>query len=161
MGEWGDFFAAQVGAAAALTGLVIVGISINVTRILAAPGLTGRAAETLVTPTGLLIASSCALVPHQPDALLGAELAATGIAMLLIPALIQIAAHRAGGGRVGPAGGVPRALLALLSSLPFIVAGVLVFVHADGALYWTVPGVVVALIATVINAWVLLIEILR
>jgi len=161
MGEWGDFFAAQVGAAAALTGLVIVGISINVTRILAAPGLTGRAAETLVTPTGLLIAASFALVPHQPDAFLGAELAGVGMAMFVIPALIQIVAHRAGDGRVGPAAGIPRALLVLLSSLPFIVAGVLVFVHAPGALYWTVPGVAVSLIATVINAWVLLIEILR
>lgn len=161
MGQWGDFFAAQVGAAAALTGLIIVGISINVARILAAPGLTGRAAETLVTPTGVLIACSFALVPHQPDWLLGAELATTGLVMLLVPAAIQIAAHRAGDGRVGPAGGIPRALLALLSSVPFIVAGVLVFVHAGDALYWTVPGVVVSLIATVINAWVLLIEILR
>jgi hypothetical protein len=31
----------------------------------------------------------------------------------------------------------------------------------SGALYWIVPGVVVSLIATVINAWVLLVEILR
>jgi hypothetical protein len=66
MGEWSDFFVAELGAAAALTGLVIVGISINVTRILAMPGLIGRAAETLIAPTGLLVISTFALVPHQP-----------------------------------------------------------------------------------------------
>jgi hypothetical protein len=48
-----------------------------------------------------------------------------------------------------------------LSSLPFIAAGVLVYLGAQGALYWIVPGVIVSLIATIVNAWVLLIEILR
>jgi modulator of FtsH protease len=161
MGGWTDFFAAQVGAAAALAGLVIVGISINVTRILSAPGLTGRAAETLVTPTGLLIACSFSLVPHQPDWLLGGELVTTGLAMFLVPAIIQIGAHRSGAGQIGPAAGIPRGLLVLFSSVPFLIAGMLLFQHASGALYWTVPGVVASLIATVINAWVLLIEILR
>jgi hypothetical protein len=61
MGSWADFFAAELGAAAALTGLAIVGISINVTRILSDPGLPGRAVETLVTPAGVLIASTYAL----------------------------------------------------------------------------------------------------
>jgi modulator of FtsH protease len=160
MGEWGDFFAAQVGAAAALTGLVIVGISINLARILAEPGLPGRAAETLVTPAGVLVASTLALVPHQPDWLLGLELALTGLVMWAIPTRIHVAALRAGGNQIGPARG-PRIALALFSSWPFIVCGVLLFLHVGGALYWTVPGVVASLIATVINAWVLLIEILR
>lgn len=63
MGSWADFLTAELGAAAALTGLIIVRISINVTRILTDPALTGRAAETLVLPTGMLVASADALVP--------------------------------------------------------------------------------------------------
>lgn len=63
MGAWTDFFAAELDAAAVLAGLVIVGISINVTRILSHPLLPGRAVETLVTPTGGLVAASYALVP--------------------------------------------------------------------------------------------------
>lgn len=161
MGEWGDFFAAQVGAAAALTGLVIVGISINITRILSESGLPGRAAETLVAPAGVLVAATFAIVPHQPDWVLGLELALTGIVMWAIPTAIHITAFRIGEGRIGPSGGVPRMALAFLSSWPFIVCGALLLLHAGGALYWAVPGVVSALIATVINAWVLLIEILR
>jgi hypothetical protein len=161
MGNWADFFAAQLGAAAALTGLVIVGISINLTRILADPGLPGRAAETLVLPTGLLVVSTCALVPQQPGWLLGCELALTGLVMWLIPTRIHIRAIRAGHGEIGPANGRPRIALAFFASWPFIVCGILMLLGYGGALYWSVPGVIVSLIATVINAWVLLIEILR
>ena len=161
MGEWVDFFVAQVGAAAALTGLVIVGISINIERILSDPGLPGRAAETLVAPAGMLVISTFALVPHQPDWILGLELVVVGLVMWAIPTRIHLDAWRAGAGAIGPNGGRARVSLALFSSWPFVICGVLLLLHVGGALYWTVPGVVVSLIATVINAWVLLIEILR
>lgn len=160
MGTWADFFAAELSAAAALAGLVIVGISINVTRILADPALPGRAAETLVLPTGILVASTYALVPHQPDWLLGGELAVTGSVMWIIPTIIHVRAFRMTAG-VTAARRLPRVMLVLFASWPFIVSGILLVLHTGGALYWAVSGVVVALIATVINAWVLLIEILR
>jgi modulator of FtsH protease len=159
MGTWADFFAAELGAAAALAGLVIVGISINVTRILADPVLPGRAAETLVLPTGILVASTYALVPHQPDWLLGIELIVTGAVMWIIPTIIHVRAFRMPAG--APARRLPRVMLAFFASWPFVVSGILLVLHTGGALYWTVSGVVVALIATVINAWVLLVEILR
>jgi modulator of FtsH protease len=159
MGSWADFFTAELGAAAALAGLVIVGISINVTRILADPALPGRAVETLVLPTGILVASTYALVPHQPDWLLGTELAVTGAVMWIIPAIIHVRAFRMPVS--APVRWVPRLLLAFFASWPFIASGILLVLHVNGALYWAVSGVVVALIATVINAWVLLVEILR
>ncbi|HTQ12389.1 MAG TPA: hypothetical protein VMH86_00835 [Rhizomicrobium sp.] len=161
MGNWADFFVAELGAAAALAGLVIVAISINVARILSTPLLPGRAAETLVTPTGVLVASSYALVPHQPAWLFGAELLATGAAMWLVPVMIQARALRSPDFKVDRRIIVPRIVLAQLSSLPFMAAGILVWMDVGGALYWLVPGIVVSLIATVINAWVLLVEILR
>jgi hypothetical protein len=65
LGQWAAFFGAEVGASAALAGFVIVAISINITRILSHPLLPGRAAETLVAPTGVLIASTYALVPSS------------------------------------------------------------------------------------------------
>ncbi|HEY1710692.1 MAG TPA: hypothetical protein VGG10_20665 [Rhizomicrobium sp.] len=160
MGTWSEFFGAELGAAAALTGLVIVGISINIARILSHPILPGRAAETLVTPTGVLVASSYALVPQQPDWLFGSEIAATGLAMWIIPAVIQLNAIRS---KDGPSLRLllPRVLLAQVSSLPLVAAGILIFAGVHGALYWVVPGVIASLIATVLNAWVLLVEILR
>jgi modulator of FtsH protease len=161
MGNWADFFVAELGAAAALAGLVIVAISINVTRILSSPLLPGRAAETLVTPTGVLLASTYALVPHQPLWLFGTEIVMTGAVMWIVPTLIQVRAVRSGAAKMGLGVLLPRILLAQFSSLPFIATGILLYQGEAGALYWIVPGVVVSLIATVINAWVLLVEILR
>ncbi len=45
---WTDFLVASAGAAGALTGLVFLGITINVQQIISYPGLPGRAAATLV-----------------------------------------------------------------------------------------------------------------
>ena len=44
MDGWSEFAVAAAGATAALAGLVIVGISVNIKEILAFPGLTARAA---------------------------------------------------------------------------------------------------------------------
>jgi hypothetical protein len=41
IGDWETFFAAQVGASAALAGLVFVALSINLKEILDLPGLPG------------------------------------------------------------------------------------------------------------------------
>jgi modulator of FtsH protease len=160
MGDWTSFFASELQAAAALTGLIIVGISINVARIIAVPGLAGRAAETLVLPTGILVACSFALVPGQPAGVLGIEIGLTGLVMWLIPTFIHVQALRTGNA-LGPARGTPRVVLAMLASWAFIASGVLLVLHSEGALYWAVAGVLVSLVVTVVNAWVVLIEILR
>src|SRR5262245_43125895 len=44
---WESFFVAQVGAAAALSGLLFVALSINLTSILLYPALVDRTAEAL------------------------------------------------------------------------------------------------------------------
>ncbi len=160
MGEWGDFFVAEVGASAALAGLVIVAISINLARIMSLPALPGRAAETLVAPTGVLVTSSFMLVPHQPAGWLAGELLAAGAVMWLMPSVIQFQGARSGSGVPFRAFAV-RFVLTQLSSLPIIAAGVLLLKGAPDAIGWMVPGVIAALITTVINAWVLLVEILR
>ena len=159
MNDWADFFVAQVGASGALAGLVIVAISINLSRIVAFPWLPGRAAETLVAPTGVLIVSTYALVPVKEAVTLGVELLCVGAAMWLIPTIFQFRAMRApDNSRVAV---VRRFFLNQASSLPVIGSAYLILVHDPDALYWLVPGVTFSLIATVINAWVLLIEILR
>jgi hypothetical protein len=70
--EWSNFFTAELGALAALTGFVIVAISINLNRILANAILPGRAAESLVGPVGAIAATGLMLMPEQSAALLGA-----------------------------------------------------------------------------------------
>jgi modulator of FtsH protease len=160
MGAWSDFFVAELGAAAALAGLVMVAISINLARILDDPGLPGRAAETLVAPSGVLVASSLALVPGQPSLWFGSELVVIGLLMMVAPVAV-IARLLRRKLSVGPGYIAGRVLLAAFSCVPFVVSGALLMASAPAALYWLVPGVIVSLVATVLNAWVLLVEILR
>ena len=82
MGDWHDFFVAEAGAAGVLTGLVFVGVSMNLERILSKPGssLTGRAAEALILLVAVLTASSLLLVPGQGRGLVGHEVLVVGIA---------------------------------------------------------------------------------
>ncbi len=76
---WENFFVAEVGAAAALTGLLFVAVSINLTKILSFPQLPGRAGESIVMLMGALMVSTFGLVPHQPRIALGAEIIGVGL----------------------------------------------------------------------------------
>src|ERR1700759_2017005 len=80
---WSDFFVAEAGAAAALTGLLIVAISINLKQIAETRLLSGRAAETLILLGGVLALATFGLVPGQPLWLLGVELLAVAAVMIL------------------------------------------------------------------------------
>src|SRR5579863_10497108 len=86
---WANFFVAEVGAAAALSGLIIVAISINLQRILSFPQLPGRAAEMLIMLVGALLACSFGLMPGQSVEMLGGETIAVGLLMTVAPIVIQ------------------------------------------------------------------------
>jgi hypothetical protein len=158
--DWANFFAAEVGATASLTGLVIVAISINLARIIAFPHLPGRAIETLTMLVGVLIVATMGLVPGQPTSLLGWEIMVVGLTMWLASVLIQLRARGAPipGTRWAP---VLRMVVGQATSLPFVVAGGVIHFRGPIGLYWLLPGVIVCLVAAVMNAWVLLVEIIR
>src|SRR3712207_2970309 len=82
MGEWNEFFLASASAAGVLTGLVFVGVSINLEKIMSTPryGLTGRALEALVLLIAVLVVTSLLLVPGQGMVLAGGEVLTVGMA---------------------------------------------------------------------------------
>ena len=47
------------------------------------------------------------------------------------------------------------------ATLPMVVAGVSLLLAAGGGLYWIVPGVSFSLVVANVNAWVLLVEVVR
>jgi hypothetical protein len=158
--HWSDFFVAEVGAAAALSGLVIVAISINLQRILSFPQLPGRAAEMLMMLVGALLACSVGLVPARPMKLLGVEILAAGLLMTAAPIWIQMRALM--NVKNQPlAWWLWRLLIVLCAGLPMLIGGVYLLGGNDNGLYWVAAAVLVTLAATVWNAWVLLVEILR
>jgi modulator of FtsH protease len=86
---WENFFVAQVGAAAALAGLVFVGISINLTKIMQYPSLPGRALEATVLLIVVVIESCMFLVPGQTPAHTGALVLVVGLVAWLSIDLVQ------------------------------------------------------------------------
>ena len=160
VGGWANFFAAQVGASASLTGLVIVAISINLSSIVSHPHLPGRAIETLAMLVSVLLVSSVGLVPGQSLAALGWEIFAIGVAAWSTSVVTNLEARNdpVPGKKWAP---MLRILLGQLATLPFPLAGVVVLFSGATGFYWLLPGVVFCLIAGVLNAWVLLVEIVR
>lgn len=72
-GNWMSFFSATTSAAAALAGLVIVAISVNITRILEHSHLPASGAATIATLILVLITSMAVMVPGQTTVALGRE----------------------------------------------------------------------------------------
>jgi hypothetical protein len=122
MNAWHDFFLAQAAAAGVLTGLVFVGVSINLQKIVSDPnsGLVGRAAEALILLVTVLTVSVFVLVPGQGPGLLGAEVLGVGdhegrpARLLRVAGGVGPGRHADAGdrGRRRALGGAGRALLA-------------------------------------------------
>ncbi|HEY1694327.1 MAG TPA: hypothetical protein VGG39_19290 [Polyangiaceae bacterium] len=155
---WENFFVAEVGAAAALTGLLFVAVSINLSRILAIEHLPERAAETLLVLLGVLAVATFGLVPGQGLGALGCELTGTGVLVWGASVRMQVRAYRSVEARQW----LPyRVVLTQVATLPFIVGGTLLLTGRASGLYWLVPGVLASFASGIQNAWVLLVEILR
>ena len=165
MNAWHDFFLAQAGAAGVLTGLVFVGVSINLQTIVSDPssGLAGRAAEALILLVGVLLASVLVLVPGQGAGLLGAEVLVVGLAAwgwivyIQLQLLRQWRTMRADL-RVSFA---LRVVLGQVGTLAMVIAGFAVLWVGPGGLYWLVAGTLLSIMAALVDAWVLLVEINR
>jgi hypothetical protein len=158
--DWANFFIAEVGASAALAGLVAVAISINLARILSFPQLPARAAESLVMLTGALMLASLGLMPGLSLAMFGIEVLTIGLVIIVVTLNNQLKSFQ-------PVEGLTqfkrilRAAVSVAVGLPLLVSGVLLLLGFGGGLYWAGVGVLIALAAGVWNAWVLLIEIMR
>src|SRR5215213_9790241 len=99
MNEWHDFFLAQAAATATLTGLVFVGVSINLQTIVSDPrsGLAGRAGEVLILLVAVLTVSVLLLVPGQGPGIIGAEILVVGLVSWGWVAAIQLPRLRSWG----------------------------------------------------------------
>lgn len=157
---WVPFFTAQVGATAALSGLVIVAISINLARILSFPTLPGRAVEALIVLGGALALSSILLMPGEVR---GLGTASTFVAAAVWAASVVIES-RAFGKLDSEA---PRSSFALrvlsvqAAALAMLIGSALLMADAGSGFYWIAAGVLLAVINAIVATWVLLVEIVR
>jgi hypothetical protein len=155
---WENFLVAEAGASAALTGLLFVAVSINLTRILSFPHLPGRAAQALMVFLSVLLVTTCGLVPAQSARALGAEILAIGALGVLGMSWLQIRDRIHVQRRYWVVSLLATSQLPLI---PFVVCGVLLLRGSQNGLYWLLPGTLLSFVAGVLHAWVLLVEILR
>ena len=165
MDEWHDFFLATSAAAGVLTGLVFVGVSINLEKIVSQPGsgLPGRAAEALILLLAVLTASILLLVPGQSISLMGGEVLVVGAAAYAWIVTIQVL-HLRKWPTIPSELRAPlvlRVTLAQISTLPTVIAGIALLTAGFDGLYWLVAGMVFSMLAAMFDAWVLLVEINR
>jgi hypothetical protein len=135
-------------------------VSIDLSDSRSVPGLTGRAAESIIQLFGSVIIATNALIPRQPPVVLGAEILGIGLVLWIFQTVsqVQYLASKTGHPRFW---GVVRMLQTLCANAPFCVAGILLLSESPAGLYWLAPGFIFSLFAGVANAWVLLVEILR
>jgi hypothetical protein len=156
---WHDFFSTQAAAGAALAGLVFVAISLNLQRVLSSRAVSGRAVEALLLLLSLLIVGLLGLIPEQNTMALGIEFIVFGLVMTV--SLVRIGSGAANVGGATRSQYLGRLCLGQLASLPIIVAGISFITGDGGGLYWLALSTIVAVVAGMIGAWVLLVEILR
>ena len=94
LADWSNFAVASAGAAAALTGLLFVAVSINLQRILELPQLPDRAGGTLGLLLTLLLVSIVLLAPGQPLPATGTEIATMSVLLACGAVLIALRAYR-------------------------------------------------------------------
>jgi len=158
--QWVEFGVALAGAAAVLTGLVFVSVSINLEKVLEVHGLPGRAGESIVMFAGVLLLSFALLMPGQSRVAVGVELLVGGA--LLGTLLLLIALPGLNRPTSQPlTWRITRIVAALACSVPVVVAGVSLLAEWGGGLYWLAAGFALAFVAGTANAWVLLVEVVR
>jgi len=161
LNAWGGFLTAQVGASAALAGLLFVGVSMNLKTILSAPFLPLRAFLALALLIGIVVISSLLLMPGQSSVAVATETLAVGLVMWLGGSFIELRGLRAIGESGSRTTYTANAVLLQFATIPYLVAAALLFAGRDAGLYWLAAGVILSTIKAVVDAWVLLVEINR
>jgi len=157
---WESFFLGEVGAAAALGGLLFVAVSINVAKIIEVPGLADRALQSLLILLSLLTIAALMLLPQQSPLAMGIETVAVVAVTMVGGTLLGFrglrrseAAHR---------GHFVWSIVSFeVVFLVCLVGGVILFAGDPVGLYWLAIGMCLGLVKAVSDAWIFLVEINR
>jgi len=141
-------------------GLIFVGLSINMARVLALPRVPERALQTIVILLAVLIASSLLLVPGQSTWEVGLEILVVGAVVWVFSTWLDVGTLRHMTKEVRKYW-VQNAVLGQAALLPYVVAGLVMLTAGAEGVYFLVLAVLFSFVKAIIDAWVLVIEINR
>lgn len=160
MNEWSDLFVATAGASATLAGLLFVGLSINLDKLVEMSGVILRAAASLALLTAMLGLSILLLIPDQTVRnagieVLGVAIASAGIVGILSVRSVRHTHPQYRGNAIALSG------LRLFALLPLAVSGAMMIAEHPNGTDLLVPAMLMTFIVTIVDAWVILVEIVR
>jgi modulator of FtsH protease len=159
LNAWSSFFQGELGAAAALAGLLFVSVSVNQTKILELGRMADRGLEALGILFLIIMVTSLPLVPGQPLRLLGAEILVLGATALIATVLLQRSYMRQVEAPYRRSSMTMVAVNRLVVTVIVLAGLTLVWRGDDVGLYLLPAGILLSFFAASASAWVLLIEI--
>lgn len=160
MAGWNDFYESIVGASAALTGLIFVGVSISLTKILSIRGLPDRALLSLVLLLNVLVLSILFLIPDLSMKTLGIWVIVIGIIVWIIVSLLDLGIYRSKQKEYKKLH-LLNMLIDQVATICFVLTGIGITSGWTNSEYWVVPAIIVSIVKAVIDGWVILVEINR
>lgn len=158
--RWTDFLSVQAGVAATLLGLLFVGVSVNLAKIIASPHLPGRALLGMALLLVVLIIASLSLFPDQSLRVIGIETMVVSAPVWLFGSIVDFRYARKPEG-TRPAIAMSNFIFLQAATLPLLTGGILLLTGEPAGLYWLAVGLLLCTVRAVFASWVLLVEIDR
>jgi len=154
---WQSLFDMCALAAVTLSGLIFVGLSINLRNVVSSPVHLARAREALIALTVLLTVAIFVLIPEQGRVPVGIELIALSVLVWVLSLRLQWSTvhHLAKRRRRS---WILRLIGLDSATLCITLAGVGLVTRRMGGLLWLVPTILICLIWSTYNAWSLMID---
>lgn len=154
--DWSDLFVAVAGASAALAGLIIVAMSVNIDVIVQYASLPSRAGATIAVLVLSTIVAVVGLIPGVTTGVLGG--ATVVFALVALGFAVDSTARMA---RDDRRAGILKGSVLIVPVLGFAIGGGVLAAGIVAGLYFVVAGMILGFVGTVLNAWVLLVEVRR
>lgn len=159
LGSWHEFNVAMLGAAAALAGLVIVAMSVNIATLISSRTLVGRLASAIAALVLAIAACAAALVPGLDERGYGIVV----VVLAVIAAVFPVRAARLLRDETSPLlkARAAKAAVAFLPVAAYLTGGALLALGIDGGMLLVATAALLAVVCSLVVAWVALVEVLR